>query len=656
MKQLQLNDFVNYKFLSTLKNNEAQNQIVFRVTTCDEEHNKYNHNLYLFNESGINQLTASNQDVDFIFLNNDEILINSLRDSDCSKRKANLEEFTTYYRLNLKGGEAIKAFEIPLNVNQIDVINKNQYLLLANYDLTYSTDSMDKVSDEVLKNKLSEDDYKTFEDIPFYFNGVGFKGNTINRLFIYDDSNKTLKPISECNISIDSVKLNEAKDEALIIYHEVSKQFSMKSKLATLSLKDLSFKVLIDEMYLEYANYYQDQILVIGNTSLSHGFNENARFYILDNDLTLHLFYDNQQALGNSVGSDCRYGSNNFIEINDNDIYFLTTLEATCVLAKLDEKANFSIVDEVDGCIDGFTWLNQQLVTIAFKGSNLQELYLANHRQSNFNELILSDKYIADYQEINYINDGIDFKGWVLLPKDFDPNKSYPAIFDIHGGPKTVYGKVFYHEMQVWANLGYFVFFTNPRGSDGRGNEFMDIFGKYGTIDYDDLMSFVDKVLITYPQIDTSRIGVTGGSYGGFMTNWIVTHTNRFACAATQRSISNWISFYGTSDIGMFFVEDQIHGNIYDSYEKLWQHSPLKYAKNNQTPTLFIHSDCDYRCPLEQGLQLYTAFVDNGIESRFVLFHGENHELSRSGQVKHRLKRLTEITNWMIKHLEEKDG
>ncbi|MBP3664993.1 MAG: S9 family peptidase [Tyzzerella sp.] len=285
------------------------------------------------------------------------------------------------------------------------------------------------------------------------------------------------------------------------------------------------------------------------------------------------------------------------------------------------------------------------------KDGKLQELYRNHEQLTHFNEEILKNKYIADYQEVQFNNDGVSLTGWVLLPKDYNPSKKYPAILDIHGGPKTAFGKVFYHEMQVWANMGYFVFFTNPRGSDGRDNEFMDIFGQYGTIDYDDLMKFTDIVLEKYPAIDQKRVGVTGGSYGGFMTNWIIGHTNRFACAATQRSISNWISFYGTSDIGMFFAEDQIHGNIFNNPEKLWEHSPLKYADNIVTPTLFIHSDEDYRCPLEQGLQLYTAIVDKGVDTRFVLFHGENHELSRSGKPKHRVRRLEEITNWMEKYL-----
>ena len=131
----------------------------------------------------------------------------------------------------------------------------------------------------------------------------------------------------------------------------------------------------------------------------------------------------------------------------------------------------------------------------------------------------------------------------MLLPKDFDPQKTYPGILDIHGGPKTVYGEVFYHEMQVWANLGYFVFFCNPRGGDGRGNEFADLRGKYGTIDYRDLMAFTDQVLAAYPQLEETRLFVTGGSYGGFMTNWIEGHTHRFRAAATSGpSPTGWAS------------------------------------------------------------------------------------------------------------------
>ena len=160
-------------------------------------------------------------------------------------------------------------------------------------------------------------------------------------------------------------------------------------------------------------------------------------------------------------------------------------------------------------------------------------------------------------------------------------------------------------------------------------------------------MDFTDAALARYPQIDPKRLAVTGGSYGGFMTNWIIGHTDRFACAVSQRSISNWLSFYGVSDIGYRFATDQCGGDLFHTPETLWAHSPLRYAQHVKTPTLFIHSDEDYRCPMAEGMQMYTALVDRGIPARLCYFRGENHELSRSGKPKHRIRRLQEITDWI---------
>ena len=150
--------------------------------------------------------------------------------------------------------------------------------------------------------------------------------------------------------------------------------------------------------------------------------------------------------------------------------------------------------------------------------------------------------------------------------------------------------------------------------------------GKYGTIDYSDIMAFTDKVLEKYPQIDAQKLCVTGGSYGGFMTNWIIGHTNRFRAAATQRSIANWVGFGFTSDIGEDFARDQMglgaRGNVWNSMEKMWFHSPLKYLDKAATPTLVLHSDEDYRCPLSEGYQVYAALQQRGVETRMVIFHG----------------------------------
>ena len=164
---------------------------------------------------------------------------------------------------------------------------------------------------------------------------------------------------------------------------------------------------------------------------------------------------------------------------------------------------------------------------------------------------------------------GTELEAFALLPEDFDPARHYPAVVQIHGGPKLAYGPVFHHEMQVMRAQGYFVLFCNPRGSDGRGNAFMDVRGRYGQEDYEDIMAFLDDALARWPQIDRARVGVCGGSYGGFMVNWIIGHTERFACAVSQRSISNMVSMFCTSDIGYRFIADQCGATPWDDMDAL---------------------------------------------------------------------------------------
>jgi len=163
-------------------------------------------------------------------------------------------------------------------------------------------------------------------------------------------------------------------------------------------------------------------------------------------------------------------------------------------------------------------------------------------------------------------------------------------------------------------------------------------------------MAFTDACLKKYPSMDKNDLFETGGSYGGFMTNWIIGHTDRFRACASQRSISNWLSFYGVSDIGVDFSADQNAAGPWSDPAALWEHSPLKYADRVKTPTLFLHSFEDYRCPVDQGYQMFTALLAHGIESRLICFRGENHELSRSGKPLHRIRRLKEITDWFDGH------
>lgn len=241
-----------------------------------------------------------------------------------------------------------------------------------------------------------------------------------------------------------------------------------------------------------------------------------------------------------------------------------------------------------------------------------------------------------------------EIHGWYLPPVEAKEN--HPAVLYIHGGPQVSYGETFFHEMQALAAKGYGVILLNPRGGSGYGQEFVaSILNNYGDEDYKDLMNGIDYVLENHPEIDQESLYVAGGSYGGFMTNWIVTHTNRFKAAVTQRSISNWISFYGTSDIGPTFVQFQL-GRDLSKADELWEMSPLAHAENAKTPLLVIHGEEDLRCPLEQGQQMYIAMKKQRVDTRLVTFPQSSHGLSREGLPNLRVDRLNEIVNWFEKY------
>jgi acylaminoacyl-peptidase len=240
--------------------------------------------------------------------------------------------------------------------------------------------------------------------------------------------------------------------------------------------------------------------------------------------------------------------------------------------------------------------------------------------------------------------DGWEVDGFFMKPAGWEAGKKYPVILTIHGGPAGQYGFDWYHEFQVYASRGWAVFFTNPRGSTGYGEKFeRGIELNWGAKDYDDVMAGVDAILAKYSWIDRERLGVTGGSYGGFLTNWIVGHTNRFKAAVTLRSLSNFISDDGTRD-GAYGHADDFNGDIFEKTELYWDRSPLKYAKNVKTPTLVLHSDNDFRVPIEQGEQWFRALRHFGVPSEIVFFPRENHNLTRTGEPKH----LVESIKWQV--------
>ena len=659
MKNLELRSFLEYKFLSNLDFNPNGRKIAFSVSESDAEKNSYKHFIYTLDTdtNEIKKLTYRGKEKNSLWLDNDTILFSSDRNEEIKEKIKNGETWSVFYALDTKnGGEAYEYMTLPFDVTEIKIIDNDNFIFTATFDNNSLNinNLTGEEKEKAIKLYNENKDYEILDEIPFWSNGVGFVNKKRNRLYHYDKSqNKT----TEISGIFSNIEFFNVKDNKVVFGGRTYE--NKQPTTAELWSYDLATKkletIIKDGLYdISYANFIEDKIVCALSDMKDFGINENHKLYLIDKDKNINLLFENDTWLSCTVGSDCRLGGGKSFKIIDNKLFFLSTMADSVYLNSIDTKGKHQVLCSEDGSIDFFDIANNKIYYIGMRNYGLQEIYIlensSSKKISSFNEKIFENYEISRPEIFDFTTNGDITKGFVIYPVNYDKNKKYPAILDIHGGPKTAYGNIFYHEMQVWANMGYFVIFTNPHGSDGYGNIFADIRGKYGTVDYEDLMNFVDYVVEKYP-IDKNRLGVTGGSYGGYMTNWIIGHTDRFKCAVSQRSISNWISKFGTTDIGYYFNADQNQATPWINHDKLWWHSPVKYADKAKTPTLFIHSEEDYRCWLAEGLQMFTALKYHGVDARLCMFRGENHELSRSGKPKHRIKRLEEITNWFEKYL-----
>ncbi|QFZ22405.1 S9 family peptidase [Saccharothrix syringae] len=241
--------------------------------------------------------------------------------------------------------------------------------------------------------------------------------------------------------------------------------------------------------------------------------------------------------------------------------------------------------------------------------------------------------------------DGYPVHGWLVLPEGEGP---HPVVLAVHGGPFMYHGWGFFDEAQVYAAAGYAVVLPNPRGSAGYGQAHgQAVIGRFGTVDVDDVLAVLD-VALARPDLDAERVGVMGGSYGGFMTTWLAAHHGeRFRAAWSERAVNAWDSFSGSSDIGWFFTEAYC-GPDPEAHRAM---SPLTYAEKISMPFMVAHSEHDWRCPLEQAQRLFVALRRNGVEAEMLVFPGEGHELTRTGKPRHRAQRFDHVLSWWARHL-----
>ena len=635
MQPVKLDLMLEYRYLSNL--NTYNNELLFIDTLADSNNNDYTQRLHSLNpENGEDKIILEDKRIRYSVVDNKLIII-----------KRGSGEFNETLIEDINGN---KLMALPLNLGLIESLNDDYYYVEASIDLkaseyhTYS-DEEKKAYHESLKK---ESDYLVLDEYPFFFNGAGFINGMRNRAFIVNKHDLSIKAITPKTMDVEGHVIID--DKLYLMANDYESMKEMWSSVYEYHVENDTLVCLYhnDHVFVRRLVRVNDKLCVLASEKTCiYG----QSFYEIENH-ELKKIYETEYMFWNSVGSDCRYGKFRNSMTKDGVLYILNTINERSLLEIFDGHELKELTD-FEGSVDDFTFIGDELYIIAMKDMKLEEIYHVGDtvtKITSLNEEVLKDKYVAKPERLSFENFD-EIRGFVLKPINYDENKKYPMILDIHGGPKTAYGEVFYHEMQLWASMGYFVAFSNPHCSDGRGDDFTDYLKHYGATDYDDIMMFVDEVLKKYPAIDGERLCVTGGSYGGYMTNWIITHTDRFKAAASQRSISNRVADFYYSDYSYDVTYENGIPNDAEAIKLFWDRSPIKYVDNAVTPTLFIQSTEDYRCPFPEALQLFSALKWKGVETRICGFKGENHELSRSGKPSHRLRRLEEITNWMEKHV-----
>ena len=642
-------DLLDFHFLSNPAFSPDGERIAYRVSRPDLERNGYLSDLWIadLRTATNRRLTASGAEQFFCWSTDGAHIVFASKREGAKCPHAKKGKTTRFYSIGIDGGEAEFLFEIPHAANAVQALPGERYLITAVFEPEYENPE--------------GADMLVFEQLPFMANGKGYIGQQRIGLGIHDRAKGTFTRLTSPLLDVTRTTLNEDRSAVLIVGSDYKHVRTLDNGVYELDLVSGDCRCLSSELQytFKHAAWSDGEVVVTATDRRSTGVNQNARIYHLREGRLGCLTPELDSSLGHAIVADSSYGcselSGAIFESGMGLICCATDVMKSRICSVTPDGRLKTLTSAVSAVID-YAVSDRRIACVAYEGLNLPELYVleegAERRLTAFNRPLFEELSLSQPIHVSVEGgDGWVLDGWYMRPVNFREGERYPAILHIHGGPKAAFGDVYHHEMQCWAARGYAVIYCNPRGGDGRGSAFEDIRGRYGDADYRDLMAFTDWCVKNLKFIDPERLGVTGGSYGGYMTNWIITRTNRFKAAVSQRGIANWVSKFGGCDIGYYYVEDQHLGTPWSNPEAAWAESPVRYADRARTPTLFIHSTEDLRCELNQGFQMFTALKVLGVEARMCVFKGENHELSRSGKPANRLARLREICDWFDNHL-----
>ncbi|MCX6642401.1 MAG: S9 family peptidase, partial [Candidatus Bathyarchaeota archaeon] len=551
-----------------------------------------------------------------------------------------------------------------ITLANIKVTNRGKNIEYAIRDVICHTEQLIKDGKKIYYLSYVGDepkDARVIEHLPFWFDGVGWTYYKRKHLHVVDLASGVVRRITEGEID---VVCYAASNKGERIAYAVSETESAPRETTIYVLdekKGECRKILEKHAVMSLGWSPDDALLFFSGNDLNRGYATHTTIWVIPplggepTNLTSNLDRGSGRVVYNDLRSQIA-GPQSPVWEGDRIIFPVSDGGRTALHSVRPEDADITPVVVGDFCVEEFS-ARKGIIAYTRTGiAEPMEVYVKRGEKetkiTRLAEAPLSEAPMINGEHFSFeASDGATIEGWLLKPYDWRQGKKYPAIFDIHGGPRSKYGYAPMFEHQIYAAEGYTVVYANIRGSDGYDQEFADIRFQYGTRDYQDFMETVDHALNAYDWIDETRIAVTGLSYGGFMTNWVISHTGRFKCALSQNSICNWVSFFGTTDIGFHFGPDQIGGDPWSNPTAYSAKSPLTYANKVTTPTMFIHSYNDNRCWIDQSIQMYTALKYIGVETKLILYTEGSHSFRNLARPTIRKHRLHDMVDWFNQHL-----
>ncbi len=565
--------------------------------------------------------------------------------------------------LSAEGGSSSQLYTIPVSGGEAKQLTDIEGGV---HSPRWSPDGTHILFISSFREEEPKSDVKVIKGLKYKFNGAGFIEGRRNHVFILPSNGNKAKQLTLGDFDVDAAEwLTDGEKIAFISNIDEDADLTTDKYIYTQGLKGDEPTQITDGPRVITAlrpSPKGDIIAYIGHDYRRRLWSNQDIWLVpvkggesrnmtrkFDQDIGYKLSSDVQPWRGNpnpQWSSDAKF------------IYFTSTYGGAVRLYKtpIESGGVETVVGKIDHSIED--WSISENGVIAYnvvKTTSPIELWVINENEqrqvTDFNRGYVNKTKISDHERfVIKSSGGHNVEGWLMRPPDFDVDSKYPMILYIRGGSAGCFGYSFMHRFQVLAAKGWVVLYLNQWGNGGYNEAFQgEASGHYGEQEYRDLMDAVDHVINNNGFINSDMLGVTGISQGGFLTNWIITHDDRFKAAIPQACVSNWHSFHGTSDIGWTFGRYDMEGTPWENEEKYLSMSPIRYADQVKTPTMIIHADEDYRCSIEQGEQWFTALKVLGVPTELIIFPGEPHGIRKP---QHRVEMLGHMVRWFETYLQ----